>query len=239
MIPNRYVKYGNVQTPITPDPTKSILELANPVLFYMTDFFSFVLNQQLKDIWNYACQLAELPTLDGYVVKQVVPYNVLPIAQQNTWQYPLLSAYTIDGRTDFINTSTLQFLRNIEVVWLIPPMTSEQKEIILPLLDPIQANLELYIKDGCHSDYRNGALVWELMGAQDWGTVGWEMIEYPLKADGQSHLYFHGFRMSVMVHLQEGKALPNFSSFEGFDLDLQLNDPPDSEDHFVDVSLTV
>lgn len=124
---------GAVVGPLAVETTNTLLQDADPALFYALDFFGYLIAAYAGDRLLKAAQASGAPILRP--VEQLYPY--IPTADQlreNQFRFPLL----VMGRTDTLTgqfTAGWQHDRGLfELIYALPPLTAGQTEQVVPVL---------------------------------------------------------------------------------------------------------
>jgi hypothetical protein len=124
---------GNVIFPVNPAITNSALQDIDPVIFYLLDFCSGILNIHLGSRWTAECTRAGRTDLAPSIVAMKVPYNPIPYLQDTAFNFPLLALYRagrgkISERTRFRH----RLETRLELLFIMPPITASEAEILTP-----------------------------------------------------------------------------------------------------------
>src|SRR5580704_14110001 len=122
--------------PLVSPGTNTLLQDADPALFFALDYFTYLINT-----FPGPRLLAAASAIGGVsitkAVAQAYPWAPQPQFAANQFAFPLLACYrtrTLTGRF----TAAWEHDRGlIEVVYALPPLTSAQEEQLTPILKAI------------------------------------------------------------------------------------------------------
>ena len=127
---------GNTDYPLTAATTNSLLQDGDPTLYWMLQFFSDCLETYMGSRWTAEMARAGL-SLPSPVGMQF-PNNPFPYLQDVGAKYPILAVYWVDG---IFKEKTISYEReesNLEIAWVLPPLTMSQMEIAGPFLKNVK-----------------------------------------------------------------------------------------------------
>lgn len=223
---------GNASEPITgQSPANSSLKDADPALFYALDFWTYVINTYPGPRILTAAA-ASGATQIQYPVAQAYPSNPGPHLQDNQFQFPLLAAWrtrTLSGR----KTASWEHDRGmLDVLYVLPPLSQGQSELILPLQKEIFSALRHKTTQGWDPGYTPpggtlGQPIWQAAaaGVEDagFGDPFRDMVESAKYEflDGAGNLLFPTVYMTAFFTERE-MYVPATNKFTGADITVNL-----------------
>jgi hypothetical protein len=205
----------------------SSLRIADPAIYFMLDYFAFVLNKVIgPSLIEYGALAQQTFTS---AVQMKLPLDPKPILDQDYASFPLLAVYRIRGTTDDVTLALRHGTYRIAVDYLLPPLTASQAEILTPFLTSVAAALEEWTEQGFDPDYTppEGAAGDRPMGetlAQIEGLY-FKEVSWGLYPQVSKDLPFYGVMMQA--ELTERSETPQgtaYADFEGADVQLDATD---------------
>lgn len=212
---NRFFSVGGTVSPLSSSVGgSSILKDADPVLSTFLDFFPAVIRTHAQTRWNDEVIACGRSDLSGSMVAQVLPYDPLPLAAENAWQFPLLAIYPTESEYLQRSVTWFEIKRSFQLLYILPPLAAEQLEVIYPFLSHVERTLQDRIMEGEDQDYNGGQLVWRDCGLEQIRTVRGTFGKVP---NSNSNLNMHCFSMDLEVTERRNPAsfLGNFVAYEG------------------------
>lgn len=120
--------------------TESLLQRADPALFYALDFWQFVITHYCGEAIAAALASAGIKAPGGAAMKavaQAYPYEPLPEYLENQVQFPALFAYRKDVRTEWHSVGYEFDIVSLEVAYVLPPLDAAASERVLPALNAV------------------------------------------------------------------------------------------------------
>lgn len=216
-------KFGNTVYPLTASLASSFLKDANPPLYYGLDYLSSMLQIDLGARWNAVVVAAELPELDGYVVKCALPYDPMPELLTQQVKFPLFALWEKESITEKKSFSWYHAKKTWNLLYALPPLSSGQKEQIYPALYAADAIIRRAIEQGYDPNYQSGLKVW------DAAFAGVEKIQLSkstfgnLPFDPKSNLFLPTLFMTIELSVREQFNRSFLEDIGGADVTQQLD----------------
>lgn len=223
---NKYFKAGGVDSPLTTDLTNSSLRDLDPAIYEIIGFVAETIKIHCQERWDLEVVLAGLPLLVGNIVNQAIPYDPLPIKNENQWRFPLLytcvgnSTYSLDTRTWYSIT------RDIEVTYVLPPLQSEQMERLVPFLAHIERVVVDRFAHGKDDQYNSGEAVWASAGIEQIILTGAQQEKIMgHKGSLESSIYFPSICFTIKCKERRNpETHSNFENCDGVVIGIDLTD---------------
>ena len=228
MTDNAKIQRSAVVLPLVAGSSNSLLQDADPALFYLLDFLRSVLETYLGPRMAAACAAANLTQVSGQVISgavaQAFPYDPGPWLLENHFDFPLLAVWRQKEVTSSRTTTWRHSVDTLGCSYILPPMSAEQAEQVLPILRAVgdvidnrmwEARDPAYAPPGGnlddpYSDVPYANLEYGILKSVSYGT--WS---------GTGNLVFHAWLGSLEVAEREHKAPGTFgSTFTGADVTL-------------------
>lgn len=211
-----YFQYSNAAiSPITASTVNSSLQDLDPVLFKIIDFYTQIIKLHLGARWDSECVLLGRTDLIGLIVNQTLPYSPLPLKTENQFRFPLLFVDRKSESYEFKTISYDHITSKLDVVFMLPPQTSEGMERLSPFLTHICRVLVNRTKEGKDSNINNGELYWQEAGLEQIGFVKCIRGEIP---NISSNTVFPSIVMELEVVERMMPILTNFDNLLGIDV---------------------
>jgi hypothetical protein len=138
---------GKTLYPLAPSTANSLLADGDQPIYWLLQYFASELQTYLGARWTAEMARAGLSTVLPHPVGMKFPNNPFPYLQDTGAKFPILAIYRVDG---VFLEKTASFEReqsNLEIAWVLPPLTMSQMEIVGPFLknvmDVIQDRSEI------------------------------------------------------------------------------------------------
>ena len=223
---------GAIYQPLDTKSPNTLLQDADPVLFFALSFWSFVINtypgprllQALRDN-NVLNQQGQ--QIDS-AVAQAFPYMPQPTWLENQLKLPLLAAWRTRTVSELKTAGWEHDGGHLDVIYVLPPMTAAQTENVLPILNTVEKALRWKTTYGFDPGY---APPGGTQGQQPWG-INFAHVEYIGFGDpytnrgqigeyggleGSGNLYFPCLKMHAFF-LERDTYVPGVRKFAGADI---------------------
>lgn len=228
-------QHGGIQFPLALSGTtgNTLLRDADPTLFYVLDFYAYVLTTFIG-----ARLLADAAAIGApitSVVAQTVPFPAEVYGLSDQFQFPLLCAWRKSGRFNRRTAVWEHDTGAFGVAWILPTLTAGQAEKLLPVLHAAGAALNYMTDQGWSPSYTppGGSA-----GQQPWSAPFADLEEIGLEAYSvgayqgfNSALSFPAVTLDGYVKEKANKPADSFSGvgpYAGGDLDIQSTDTTQS-----------
>jgi hypothetical protein len=215
---------GNLVLPLTSSTSNSLLKDADPVMYYLLDYFEAMLIQHVGARFTAAVTAAGSP-ISTSVVAMKVPYNPARHMQDPSFKLPLFSIYRTKGTMYEKSRSFAGKKTQIEMLWMLPPLDASQMELLGPIQNAVVSAIHLTGEQGFDPSYLSGASVGQLAGFEAFRFTDYE---YAL-AQGTNMLFE---TVIIRAELTERETVPagEFKAYTGTDVEQDLianvNDTP-------------
>lgn len=221
---NAIFRIGDVQSPL-PETGAHDLPLSDldPVLDAIIQFFPFVINLHCRERWNAEVIKCGLEKFVNRVVAQAIPYDPLPLAQTDLWKFPLFAAYPVSSTYQTITTGNYVVEREIELVYILPPLQSSQAERILPFLTHIERIIAQRLHDGYEATFAPESV---------WATSGVSRIDLQSSSYGkiprlETNAFYPALSISIKATERNEFVRDNYQEFEGVDASIDVASDPE------------
>lgn len=208
---NEYFQIGNVASPVTGSSANPTLNDLDPALNAVLTFFPTVIEEHLGSRWDDEVTRLGLDSLSGSIVAQALPYDPLPLAKENAWQFPLFAVYPTRSTYEQTTQAWYHIRREMDVLYMMPPLRSEQGERLYPFITQIERVLVDRTNEGF--DDASG-------GFQHWKACGIERITIKDGTYGKvprmdSEEFFPTLQVRIEVVERRNPFVGNFEAFAG------------------------
>lgn len=222
------LKVGGTFSPLNTGTPNSLLQDADPPLFYLLDFVSWVITNYVGTRLVDEARAANVPIT--MAVAQRYPYNPQQYLAETQFRFPLLAAYrrrTLTGR----RTAGWEHDNGIiDLLYVLPTLDAAGAESILPILHAVWDVVRPAVTRGWDPGYAPplkppGTPPWPLAGVERIGfgdplRDGAEGNEYG-SLPGAGNLWFPALRMSAYA-VERDMPVPAANKFLGGDLTLNV-----------------
>lgn len=164
---------GTTPYPLTASTSNSLLQDADPPLYWLLDYFASELNTYAGSRWTNEIARAGLTSVIPNIVGMTFPNNPTPYLQDTGATFPILAVYRVEGNIKEKSISYVQVESNLEIMWILPPLTMGQMEIVGPFFNVVCQIMQDRSEYGADPNYLDG-YVWGAAAGFDW----LQMTEY-------------------------------------------------------------
>lgn len=218
-------KFGNTEFPLISSTANSLLQDADPAIFYALDYCKSMLILHLQDRWNAAVYQAGMSNMDGYgsVVNYTLPYDPMPFLQTQQTKFPLLALWEKESVTEQKTFSWYHANKVWQLLYCLPALTAAQMEQLYPALKAADAILRDRIEQGYDPNYHSGREIWSFMYA------GVEKIQLSKSVFGyftppdKTNLYLPTLLCTIDLSVREGFNPAFLETLDGIDITQTLD----------------
>lgn len=232
-------KIGNTQYPLSASTANSLLKDVDKPVYYLLDYFASELNTYAGARWTAEMARAKLSTQMPNIVGMKFPNNPFPYLQDTGIKFPLLAIYRTDGK---FTEKTISFSRtqsNLEIVWVLPPLTMSQMEIAGPFLEVVEKILSNRSEVSADPNYQSN-LNWGDATGFDWI----QMTDYTrmMIPHTTTNLPMEAVVMKLAMRERDNFNITGqFETLTGVDTEIDLinnpnDDPPAIMTDFIDLN---
>ena len=216
-----YFQIGNVLSPITSSLSNSSLKDVDPVLYYIIKYFAGIIQLHVGPRFDAECASIGRTDLVGHSVAQVVPFDPLPLSNEDQYKFPLLCVYRKHEDYTMKSSTWYSIKSELEVLYILPPLTSDQGRKLYPLLTHVARVFVDRTMNGFDDGFNNSEQVWQEAGLDQIGMESTAYGKFPGLNDNakneKSNIFFPGISATLLCSERRMPALVNYSDFNGFD----------------------
>lgn len=212
---------GNVDYPL--NVSGSVLQAINPPLYYALDYFVAMLQQHLGTAWDGYATVAGLADLDGYIVRTALPYDPTPDLLTQQVQLPLFALWEDEGIIEGKSLTWFHSVTSWKAVFVLPPLTSAQKEILHPFLKGAVNVLYDRTIQGHDPSYMNNLVLWDkdVSGIEKIRLTKFRFDNFSIPSSNQ---FMPTVIMNFDVSIRQDSNSSFFQSLGGVDTTIQVED---------------
>jgi hypothetical protein len=227
--------------PLTSSTSNSLLKDADTPIYWMLDYFYNMLTTYANARWQSQAALVNLTSHMPNIVGMKFPNNPFPYLQDTQIKFPMLAIYRVDGKMMEKTISYDRIQSNLEIAWVMSPLTMSQMEIMGPFKNVVLDIISDRSGVAFDPNYKPAALFsdgynWGEAAGFDWLQVtDYTMVNIP---HTQTNLPMEAVVMKIAMRERNMPVTGAFEAFTGMDTDIDLinnpNDtPPDILEDFV------
>lgn len=218
MTENAYFQVADTLSPVTSSLANTALKDVDPVLYNILRYFAGIIAIHVGPRFDAEVTAMGRPELVGNVIAQAVGYDPLPIATEDQYKFPLLCAYRKSETYDLKTNTWYSIKSEIEVLYVLPPISSDQGKRLNPLLTQIARVLVDRTMQGFDQSFNAGQQVWRDSGLDQIGMQNTDYGKFPgLKNNEKSNIWFPGISCTIQCQERRMPEGINFSKLAGFD----------------------
>jgi hypothetical protein len=227
-------KHGGVEYPITSETDNTLLEDADPALFYAGQFFENVLNTYVGPRLLTQAALSGL-NFPSAVQKRIhVPPE--PFLFSGQLQFPIFCLHRSEDEWSNANKAFNYDASVWEWAYLLPPLLPGQIERLYHIYRSVAVVISTFAMQSFDPDFEEGATLRDLSGIR-------KMVAGPVKYGGfeqvndQDSRWWRAVSGKLIVEEQDSNAEDVFQQFKGVNVDVDLAAPNvEPFEGFVEVS---
>lgn len=202
---------AGVAMPLDELSTNTLLRDSDPAVYYALEFFKAVIERLIGDRLLAAATAANVRGVTSAVAYSTA-MDPAPYLTEQQFKFPLLAVYRKSETYRERTTVFVQDIAELEVAYVLPPLTGAQSEQVTPILKAVASALFLATEQGFDSSYESGARVWgeDYANIEEAAFTRGEYGAFPALKD----LSFPAWVGSLRV---KERAMPVASQFEEFD----------------------
>ncbi len=159
-----YFKAGGTLSPLPSSLSNSLLKDADPVIYYLLNYYSNVISLHMGARWNAEATAAGRSDLSNLTTGHKVPFDPIPYLQENQFKFPLLAAYRKNEKYEWFTTTWYRITSTVNIIWVMPPMSTGQMERMSAFRAHVARTLVDRTAMGLDSNYNSGEQVWAEAG---------------------------------------------------------------------------
>jgi len=221
--------------PLSTSSANTLLQDADPALFYCLDFLSWVIANHPGPRLIQAAAAAGAPITQA--VAQRYPYDPGPYFDREQFKFPLLAIYRTRSKYHWKRVGWDSDACDFELLYALPPMMAAQAERVLPILRAVESSVRHKTTYGFDPGYTppGGSA-----GQQPWALAKIEEIDFNGgimgHIEGTGNLWFPSLRMQG-TFVERDMYVSNGNKFAGGDITADLAAPDGTKiDPFVQVA---
>lgn len=208
---------GNTVYPLTASTSNTLLQDADPTLYWMLQFFASSLETYFGQRW--AAEMTKAGINLPSPVGMQFPNNPFPYLQDVGAKFPILAIYWVDGT--FLE-KTISYEReqsNIEIAWVFPPLTLSEMEQVGPFLKTVKDVLQDRSDEGADPNFMN-SFDWGQAAGFDWLQMGsFHRVQIP---HTKTNLPFEALVMQCKIRMRNMPVAEQFAPLDEVDTTLNL-----------------
>lgn len=214
MTTNSYFKVGNVLSPLTGSTTSPSLNDLDPPLTAILGFFEAILQRHLGPRWDAEVRRLNREDWATSFIAQSIPYDPMPVSTESELRFPLLAIYPTESEYEQKTSTWYVIHRAMDVLVMLPPLSSEQNERLLPFLAHAERTLVDRSNDGFDTLYGDGRSVYAACGVSSVTLKGSTYGKVPGRG-APSDIFFPTLQVRMVVSEHRETATQNFEPFAG------------------------
>lgn len=203
---------GNIEFPLSGYASNSAIAIADVPVNKLLGFCRGVLEIHAGDAWTYYANQLNLDC--NQIVEESLPYNPIPWLQDTTYNFPLLALYRTKGS---IVEKTIAYHRiesNLELLWIMPPLTAAQAYQLLPFQNAVIDILVDRNEQGWDPNYLDGYNIGELAGFDSLQVMSYSLANVSVNPNQ----FLPTVQLSIRLRERKTDASGMYPEFTGVDL---------------------
>jgi hypothetical protein len=226
MSENTYFQDGYVESPITSSTANSLLQDADPAIYYMLDYFKAVIELHCQARWNAEVALCNRTDLVNKMVASTFSSDPSFYMTDDQLALPLLAVYRKSAEFEQMTAVFDHTITKAEVLYVLPPLTPAQADRLLPMLKHVVGVIRDRAMEGFDSAYNSGAKVWQLAGIESM-SIDNCTFDNMQSADGS--IFLPTVTVNMTIKEAKGIVSGNFETLAGIDAQIDKTTPEDDD----------
>ncbi len=226
-------KVGSVEYPLSTGTSLTLLRQCDPSLYHLLEYYAAVLRRHIGPRLIAEAASGGLTQITT-AVAETLPMNPEPFLGSQQIGFPLLAAYRKSSKFENIGGAK-HAVDDIEVVYVLPPMTAGEAERVYPILKAVVGCIDNRTEQGMDPLYAPtggvaGALVWETAGVTSAGVISASYGAFP----ATDELFFPTAIIQVELKEKSDVLVTEFEESNGQTANIDIADPvQDTVDDFI------
>jgi len=157
--------------PLVAPGTNTILQDADPAVYFATLFFVQMLKTHLGARWSTECIAANRADLAPNIVLSTSSFEPYSHLQELQAQLPLLAVYRVSAKSGDTSIQRTNIRSTWKIDWILPPLTAAQMLRLSPFLKAVFDVMSTRATDQSDKSYAGGVSPWTQANVQ---AVGFE-----------------------------------------------------------------
>lgn len=214
--------YGGATYPLASATTNSLLQDADPALYYSIAYFQSVLSTYLNARIVAECAKSPAITQIASVVNSVVPYDPAAYLTERQTGFPMLAVYrTRDLKFEDRTIGYPHRVGEWMIQYVLPPLNAGQMERVGSILKAVGDVLHDRIETIFDPSFLAGAQVWKLAGIESIVLLSADFGRYEAGGD----LTFPCWKAKLEVKERISANASTLALFTGADVATDLTSP--------------
>jgi hypothetical protein len=216
---------GNAVYPLTAATTNSLLQDADPAIFYTLQFVAGMIQLHLSARWDAEMTKADLSNYVGTSYVNHYTFDPTPFLTQNGVQPPFLALYTSDEEVKERTRAYYENKAHWKLLWVLPPMTTNQYNALYAFLRAASKVITDRLIQGYDPNFESGALFAVQGGIEqlDIGEITYGWISGPT-----TNLFFPSIQYE-MTCMERRMPTPGLETLAGTDVTIQVQPDENSD----------
>lgn len=161
--------------PLVSPGVNSILQDADPAIYYATLFFVQMLKTHLGARWSAECIAANRADLAPNIVLSTSSYEPYSHLQELQLQLPMLAVYRMSAKSLEKSIQRTHIRSTWKVDWIMPPLTAAQMLRLSPFLKAVYEVMDIRASDQSDKSYASGASPWAQANVEEMGFEEYQL----------------------------------------------------------------
>ena len=213
---SRKDKQGQVQVPLSSVAVgASLVSVADPTIDDLLAKFKDVLNDKLSAAWNNAAS-----TVSSVAVKEVYPYQPMPVLGKLAWRWPALFMWR-DTERYFDRTQVYRCAESTgHLMYVLPPLPYDAAVRLEPIRIAARVTLDMYIHERGDPDVASAA---NPMTANTLESFGFEAGEYTY-LEGEGGTAHPVLDLTWLMRERQSHVTDNYTALTRIDTTIEIKE---------------
>lgn len=217
---SRRFRHGGVTYPITASTANTLIEDADPALYFASQLFTFALKRYVGPRL-----IAEAKKIDGLripsAVESTIEYEPSPFVLGEQIEFPIFCLYRVEDEWSRVSASHVKSVSTWEWAYVLPPLTPRGIKAVQPILRSVAATIAALTFASFDPDFEGGATLRDLSGLMSIkpGPARYGDFE---RLEGEAQKWWRAVTGQLIVEERNDFVLEDEEMFDGADITIDL-----------------
>lgn len=213
-------KHGGVQYPLTSSTANTLLQDADPAIYYALDLFSTVIKEYIGE------RLLAQSVIEGFnlpsAVERALHFEPSPFLQSHDMLFPIFALYRSEEGWD---QHTVSFEKDTSVwtwCYVLPPLNPRQIEQLNPILRSVAVVVNSFAMQSFDPTWESGATLRDKSGIQKMTAGPTRYLDIEM-LDGDMNQWWRAVSGKLFVQERSALVADALDEFEGPNVTLDVD----------------
>ena len=217
---------GNFVGPLTASTSNSLLQDADPALYYTLDYFKTMIQTYMGARFDAEMTRVGLTEYVGQASSTALPYDPIPFLQSSGVKPPFLALFPVSDRPEERTRHWYHVIQTWRFLYVLPSMDSAQYAQLYSLLRAVGKVVQDRLENTLDPAWQSGTPFAQLGGISE---IRMDEVDYGSIERLETNLFFPALTATLTVKEQRA-ATPNLQNFVDAAVTIAVQDEEGEED---------